>query len=142
MLDVPPIDVEPERRRWLDLDIETAMYLMNVPFCLFTTEEEYERAVNSFQLDESIAVMLAGLTGDATFRTWTPTKFPMWISVRRDVPKELFWHAAVSEYCHSHLCTLRDRASVGPSNCDQAAPLALLAQPRDRRPRQARSRHS
>jgi hypothetical protein len=108
MLHVPPIDSEPKRRRWLELDIETGLYLMNIPFCLFTTQREYERAVNSFQLDESLCAMLASLTGDDSFRTWTPHKFPMWISVRRDVPKELLWHAAVTEYAHGTLCRMRD----------------------------------
>jgi hypothetical protein len=109
MIHVPVLDGESARKRWLDLDIETALYLMNIPFCFFTTEREYERAVNSFQLDESVCVMLAGLTGDPVFRTWTPVKFPAWISVGRDVPRELFFHACVCEYAHTHLERLRDR---------------------------------
>lgn len=100
---VPPLDCEPERRRWLNLDIETSLYLMNIPFCLFTTEDEYERAVNSFQLDESFMAALAAVTGDGAFRGWTPLKFPAWISVRRDVPRDLYWHAIVCEYAHTHL---------------------------------------
>src|SRR5262245_42007315 len=110
MLHVPLLDGERSRKRWLDLDIETALYLMNTPFCFFTTEAEYERAVNSFQLDESVGAMLAGLTGDVVFRTWTPVKFPAWISVRRDVPRDLFFHACVCEYAHTQLQRLRDRA--------------------------------
>jgi len=111
MLHVPVLGGERARKRWLDLDIETALYFMNIPFCFFTTEREYERAVNSFQLDESVCAMLAGLTGDAVFRTWTPVKFPAWISVGRDVPRELFFHACVCEYAHTHLERLRDNRS-------------------------------
>jgi hypothetical protein len=103
MLQVPPIDAERGRHRWLEIDIETSLYLMNIPFCLFTTQAEYERGVNSFQLDESFMTMLANLTGDATYRTWTPTKFSTWISVARDVPKELYLHATLCEYAHTHL---------------------------------------
>ncbi len=109
MVHVPLVDGERSRKRWIDLDIESALYLMNIPFCFFTTETEYERAVNSFQLDESVCAMLAGLTGDVVFRTWTPVKFPAWISVRRDVPRDLFFHACVCEYAHTHLERLRDR---------------------------------
>ena len=109
MIHVPSLDGERSRKRWLNLDIETALYLMNIPFCLFTTEAEYERAVNSFQLDESVCAMLAGLTGEVVFRTWTPVKFPAWISVRRDVPRDLFFHACVCEYAHTHLERLGDR---------------------------------
>src|SRR5262245_22379724 len=108
VLDVPAFDAERERRRILELDIETALYLMNIPFCLFTTRAEYERAVNSFQLDESVCAMLAGITGNATFRTWTPLKFPSYVSVGRDVPKELYFHACVCEYAHTHLERIRD----------------------------------
>ena len=108
MICVPGLDGEPARKRWLDLDIETALYWMNIPFCFFTTAAEYERAVNSFQLDESVCAMLADLTGDPVFRTWTPVKFPAWISVGRDVPRELFFHACVCEYAHTHLERLRD----------------------------------
>ena len=85
---------------------------MNVPFCLFTTEGEYERAVNSFQLDEGICAMLAGLTGDPIFRTWTPVHVPAWIAGCRDVPRELFWHAAVCEYAHTRLEQLYRERSV------------------------------
>ena len=111
-LQVPSIDASRERKRWLELDIETSLYLMNIPFCLFTTQSEYERAVNSFQLDESVCAMLASLTGDTTFRTWTPVKFPAWISVRRDVARDLFFHAAVTEYAHTWLERLRDRRAA------------------------------
>ena len=114
MLVVPPIDTERSRKRILELDIETCLYLMNIPFCLFTTQPEYERAVNSFQLDESVMNMLAGLTGDPTFRTWTPTKFSMWVSVARDVPKELYLHASVCEYAHTYLASLAPRAADAP----------------------------
>ena len=102
-LEVSAFDAERGRNRWLDLDVETSLYLMNIPFCLFTTEAEYERAVNSFQLDAGICAMLAGLTGDPIFRTWTRVHVPRWIAGCRDVPRELFWHAAVCEYAHTRL---------------------------------------
>ncbi len=108
MLTVPDIDTEPERRRWLELDIESALYLMNIPFCLFTTEDEYERAVNSFQLDESLLGYLANLTGDVVFRSWTPLRFSAWLNIARDVPRDLYWHAIVNELAHTRLCALRD----------------------------------
>lgn len=113
-LDVPSIDAERSRDRWLELDIMTSLYLMNVPFCLFTTKAEYDRAVNSFRLDDDVCAMLAGLTGDPIFRTWTPAKVPAWMSVCRDVPRELFWHAAVCEYAHTRLERVRrDRCADG-----------------------------
>jgi hypothetical protein len=111
-LEVPAIDAERNRDRWLELDVETSLYVVHIPFCLFTTQVEYERAVDSFQLDESICAMLAGLTGDPIFRTWTPIRVRPWIAGCRDVPRELFWHAAVCEYAHARLEQVRrDRTS-------------------------------
>lgn len=113
MLTVPHIDTEPARRRWIHLDIETALYLMNIPFCLFTTEDEYERAVNSFQLDETLLGFIADLTGDPVFRTWTPLRFPAWLNIARDVPRDLYWHATVNELAHTRLCAMRDAVHAG-----------------------------
>ncbi len=69
MLTVPPLDTEPQHRRLVSLDLESALCLMNIAFCFFTTEDEYERAINSLQLDESLMAALNGLTGDVIFRT-------------------------------------------------------------------------
>lgn len=107
MLEVPPIEgdgTQPDRvRRLVNLDIETALYLMNIPFCLFTTTDEYIRGVNSFQLDESLCAALANLTGDPAFRTWTPLRFSSFVTTHRDVPRDLYWHAAVNEFAHTRL---------------------------------------
>ncbi len=107
-LDVPTIDTEAGRQRLLNLDLETSLYLMNIFFCLFTTEDEYEQAVNSFAFDHSLLSYIADITGDDSFRRYTPMKFRMWVSIRRDVAREVYWHAIVNEYAHTRLCQLRD----------------------------------
>lgn len=89
--------------RVLRLDIETSLYLMNIPFCLFTTTNEYERGVNSFQLDQSLCAAIAGITGDPAFLSWTPLKFAVYVTTWRDVPRDLYWHAAVDEMIHTRL---------------------------------------
>jgi|GEM_PF-696839 len=103
MLEIPAFDVEPKRFRWINIDILTSLYLMNIPFCFFLTEREYERAVCSFQLDESLMAMLANLTGDDAFRGWTPMKFFPFLYIPWDVPRLLFWHCVVHEYAHGRL---------------------------------------
>ena len=70
MLDIPPVDTEAWRRRLLNLDIQTALCLMNIPFALCLTPEEYRRAVHSLRLDASLLTVLASLTGDDTFLSW------------------------------------------------------------------------
>jgi len=76
---------------------------MSIFFCLLTTEDEYERAVNSFQLDESLMASIANLTGDLVFRSWTPLRFSPWLAIHRDVARDLYWHALVHEYAHGRL---------------------------------------
>ena len=106
MLDAGPIegdDGTDPHTRVMSLDIETSLYLMNIPFCLFTTTAEYERGVNSFQLDQSLCAAIAGITGDPAFLSWTPLKFAVYVSTWRDVPRDLYWHAAVDELAHTRL---------------------------------------
>ena len=103
MLDVPPIAPDPERFRWINLDLGTALYFMNIPFALLTSEDVYEQAVNSFQLDESLMTHLADITGDSLFQGWSRPRSMAWLEVGRDVPRALYMHAVVHEYSHTHL---------------------------------------
>lgn len=102
MLDVEVVDKSP-RRRWMRLDLETGLACMNVAFALFTTAEEYRRAVHSLQLDESLLGCLAELTGDELFRVWRPAGYVAIVRTNRDVPRDLFAHAIVHEYAHARL---------------------------------------
>ncbi len=102
MLEVGPIDVG-SRRRWMRLDLETGMCLMNAAFCLLTTAPEYRKAVHSLQLDESVLGCLAELTGDHMFNTWKPSGYIPIVRTSRDVPRDLFAHAVIHEYIHARL---------------------------------------
>lgn len=102
-LDVPPIDPEPERRRFVRLDIQTALCLMNIPFALCLTGPEYRRAVHSMRLDESLLGVLAALTGDPTFRQWRPVGSVVRLDSTADVPRAVYEHALACEYAHETL---------------------------------------
>jgi hypothetical protein len=103
MLDVPPLDSEPGRRRWLNLDIQTALCLMNIPFALCLTSDEYDRAVHSLRLDDSLLTILAGITGDATFLRWRKGGVTVRVDSRVDVPLAVYEHAVICEYAHAQL---------------------------------------
>ncbi|MGH8911092.1 MAG: DUF6999 family protein [Acidimicrobiia bacterium] len=102
MLEVAPVDTT-GKRRWMRLDLETGLACMNIAFALFTTAEEYRRAVHSLQLDESLLGCLAELTGDELFRIWRPSGYVAIVRTNRDVPRDLFAHAIVHEYAHARL---------------------------------------
>jgi hypothetical protein len=103
MLTIPVFDVEAHRRRWIALDIESALHITVAALALFMDGATAERAVNSFQLDESLLACLANLTGDDIFRTWTPVKFPNWLGMTNNVGRDLHWHMIVNEYAHERL---------------------------------------
>ena len=105
MLDVPVIAPD-DCFRFVNLDLGTALYFMNIPFALLTSADVYEQAVNSFQLDESLLAHLADITGDALFRAWGTQQSLGWLEIHRDVPRALYMHAVVHEYAHTHLCRL------------------------------------
>jgi hypothetical protein len=110
MLDVPATDPEPETRRLVNLDIQTALCLMNIPFALCLTSAEYRRAVHSMSLDTSLLFVLAELTGDPTFLGWRNGVRPVRLQSDIDVPLTVYEHAVLCEYAHARL---RELGSAG-----------------------------
>jgi hypothetical protein len=106
MLEVEPIDPGLEKRRWLNLDIQTALCLMNIPFAFCLTSAEYRTAVHSMRLDETILALLADITGDETFLRWRPGTLTVRADSNVDVPRVVYEHAVICEYAHAHLVRL------------------------------------
>jgi hypothetical protein len=111
MLSIPRIDPEPGTRRLVNLDIQTALCLMNIPFAACLTPAEYRRAVHSLRLDASLLAILAALTGDAAFLAWRPAGLQVRVDTNVDVPQLVYEHAVLCEYAHERLCQLRAIAS-------------------------------
>lgn len=102
------IDTNPSARRLMSLDTYTTLYVSCFWIAFCADEQVLERAINSFQFDESLLTSLANLTGDDTFRSWTPVKFPTWLgSPTFDPARDLHWHMLVHEYAHHRLHQLR-----------------------------------
>ena len=102
-LDVPPLDPERRRPRLLRLDIQTALCLMNIPFCIALSLEEFRRAIHSLRFDDSFLEILAALTKDETYRHWKMGGLSLWMDTNVDVPQLVYRHALVCEYAHAHL---------------------------------------
>lgn len=105
-LDIPPLDAERGRRRLVNLDIQTALCFMNIPFSMALTVEEYRRAVHSIRFDDSFLEILALVCGDETFRHWKLAGMSLWMDSNVDVPRMVYRHALVCEYAHAHLVKL------------------------------------
>jgi hypothetical protein len=112
MLEVPEVDPEPGTRRLLNLDIQTALCLMNIPFAFCLTPAEYRRAVHSLRLDTSLLTVLAGLTGDDAFFRWRSALPPVRVDSNVDVPATVYEHALLCEFALARLCQLRDSAAA------------------------------
>jgi hypothetical protein len=108
MLEVSEIDPEHGTRRLFNLDIQTALCLMNIPFAFCLTPGEYRRAVHSLRLDASLLSVLAALTGDDTFLGWRTALPPVHVDSNIDVPATVYEHALVCEYALARLGQLRD----------------------------------
>jgi hypothetical protein len=106
MLEVPAISPDPEARRLFNLDLGTALCLMNIPFALLTTEDIYEQAVNSFSLDASLLSHIADITGEDIFRVPRSGQSLAWLAIDGDVPRSLYRHAMLHEQAHTALCRL------------------------------------
>ena len=111
-LDIPPLDAERWRRRTLRLDIQTALCVMNIPFSMALTMEEYRRAVHSMRFDDSFLEILALVTDDDTFRHWKNAGMSLWMDSNVDVPRMVYRHALICEYAHAHLVKLAAEASA------------------------------
>lgn len=108
MLEVPAVDPEPGSRRLFNLDIQTALCLMNIPFAFCLTPGEYRRAVHSLRLDASLLSVLAAVTGDDTFLGWRTALPPVRVDSNIDVPATVYEHALVCEYALARLGQIRD----------------------------------
>ena len=102
-LDIPRLDAERGRRRLLNLDIQTALCFMNIPFSMALTVEEYRRAVHSIRFDDSFLEILALVCDDETFRHWKIAGMSLWMDSNVDVPRMVYRHALVCEYAHAQL---------------------------------------
>lgn len=102
-LDVPPLDAERRFPRILRLDIQTALCLMNIPFCVALSLEEFRRAIHSLRFDDSFLEILAVITEDETFKHWKMGGLSLWMDTNVDVPQLVYRHALVCEYAHAHL---------------------------------------
>ena len=117
MLAIPAYDLAPNVRRIVNLDVESALSIIVAGLAFFMDFATAERAMNSFQLDESLLVAIAELTGDDTFRAWAPMKFPNWLgSPTGDIARDLLWHFHVNEYAHTRLRQLATGAPLRSSS--------------------------
>lgn len=98
------VDIDMTRRRWLQvLDMESALELFKICYSLFTTSDEFHRAVLSLQFDESFAVYFSQVTGDYAWNHVITNRHPLAPNSAFAAAHNLLLHGVVSEYLHRYL---------------------------------------
>jgi hypothetical protein len=91
-------------RRWTQmLDFETSHALFMCFFCFLLTAEEYRDAINGFNLDQSIAIRIGHLIGDATVTEMAFNKYPHYLVGPGNLSQRFLMHGFFTEYLHARL---------------------------------------
>ena len=109
------IDYSSERKKWTQfLDFETAHELFKTSFCFWLTSKEYEAAINSFQFDHSVGLLIDDIVGAAHFADIAYNRFPMILVGPTGLSYRFLMHGFFVEHVHAHLEQMR--AAVGLEN--------------------------
>jgi hypothetical protein len=103
---VRPVQVEIDttrRGRLQVLDMESALELFKICYSLFTTSDEFHRAVLSLQFDESFALYFSQVTGDRDWNHIITNRHPLAPNSAFSAARNLLLHGVVSEYLHRYL---------------------------------------
>jgi hypothetical protein len=102
---MPAIDTEANQWRLCRLDIETASYLMLIAFCLLSTRQEYNIAINSLNLDGPLMRYLSHIMTDAEFLAFIPPRaqFQVYLKPSGDIIHDLMMHNFALEYAHTKI---------------------------------------
>ena len=100
------VEVKATRKRWTHfLDLESAIELVKLGYCLLHTEREFERAVNSFQFDATLAERVAQITGDRRLVHLVENPYTLYPAGAGGLARRLVLHALFCEYLHARLET-------------------------------------
>lgn len=110
MLEMPELSIR-TKGQWINFDLQTVIYVSAALIALFFDDRTLQRAVNSFQLDESLLGAIANMTGLESLRALTPIKFTHWVGTTGDAPRDLHWHILVHEQAYGKLLRLKAAAS-------------------------------
>ena len=111
-------------RRWLNLDIQTALCLMNIPFALCLTREEYQTR-GALAAPGRVDPDAAGRAHRRRARSCAggPATIVVRVDSGMDVPRAVYEHAVICEYAHAHL----KRLAAETDALERASTKAALA---------------
>jgi hypothetical protein len=103
-----PPEFEPFPERWTNfIDLESALELYTPIYQLFLTDHDFWRAANSLQLDETIALYVAKLTGNTTHLSLVNNHHPLVPLTTLRAGYRLVLHGLSTELLHAMLVKLK-----------------------------------
>ena len=101
---LPEAKVEEDgRKRLMNLDLETSLYIM-ILFLVFLFDEDVaESAANSLTLDEGVLTILSNMTGDKQYQNWSPYRYTNHVFWPNDPALGLQKHMVIFEYIYTRL---------------------------------------
>ena len=105
-----PVDVDygTQKKKWTQfLDFETAHELFKTSFCFWLTAKEYEAAINSFQFDHSVGLLIDDIVGATHFADIAYNRFPMILVGPTGLSYRFLMHGFFVEHVHAHLEKMR-----------------------------------
>ena len=90
------------------LDFETAHELFKTTFCFWLTSKEYEAAINSFQFDHSVGLLIDEIVGASHFADIAYNRFPMILVGPSGLSYRFLMHGFFVEHVHAHLENIRE----------------------------------
>ncbi|MBM75967.1 MAG: hypothetical protein CMK59_11255 [Proteobacteria bacterium] len=98
------VTLEDCTKHWTQfLDFDTAHELFKSTFCFWLTAQEYQDAINSFQLDQSVALRIGRILGDPEFQDLTHNRFPLVLTDTISLSYRFALHGLFVEHIHEML---------------------------------------
>jgi hypothetical protein len=95
-------------RRWTQIiDFETAHALFMCLFCLLLTAEEYQGAINGFNLDHSIARRIGEIIGDPSVVDLSYNRYPLYLVGPWNLTQRFLMHGFFTEHVDALLTSIR-----------------------------------
>jgi hypothetical protein len=109
-----PLPLQAMPARWTNfIDLHTAIELYTPVYQLFLTDNDFWRATNSLQLDETIAIYAATLVGEPTPLMLVNNKHPLISMSTLRAGYRLVLHGLATEMLHAYLVEKKRAAAAG-----------------------------
>lgn len=105
------LDYDISKRKWTQIfDFETAQELFKTSFCLLVRSDEYERSINSFQFDQSLAIRISRILGEPEISHLSANTYPLSLVGPIRLTQRFVLHGLCVEHLHAYLERAKLRA--------------------------------